>query len=735
MIKDGWVVMSLGVLTKHYGPGDEDKMPAHRTTYHCAFYAVANAESQASYRALFQGATVATQRLCGIDLRAVVAQYHSDWHAGEEAARADSFPRSVRAGDFAHLVGATARTSKARPTSCDTVLAWRKGVAHTARENLDNKELARFVMGWVYATRCIPTAQVFHTCWSSVFQTLSRLGETRCVLALQRHYFRAITAAHADAVYGMRSWLGGATVWIADWWAGVQHLQPGSASGTQAQESWHRHKLKKFVRTMRLTIGDFLARLERFSVSQSKQLALSTAKFPDVPQEPYPDDYLLDGEHLTRRGRTGAHVYHNRQAYDQWVDPADATHFFAMRRHHATWDEEKPIWQPVPPECIRPPPAGKAQDLATLWAARTEADTLVALTALGCSAPLNEDMTALMKAVSGWVLVAVGPFAEKHWKRHGATATGERNGHTQALCFNCKYSAVHGTCEHVHAALLALDPAQRDVAKLPQRARRGPAAPTGASPNTLLSPGRLGVQAPESRRRQGKPCAQEAFVMDPAVRRMLVACGLGHFEANVRQEQISLWDLKQYAALPAEQGLVVLKAMLPSLPGAPARRLLAMAVAEVLPSVPPEEAAGWVGVSGHLCSDVPEPRTPRKGNQLLDASRTPEHDADALLIGMATGDRDSPPTGDAEGCDGVSDGSGDSSDSSDSSAVAEGTCLLANVDPGDGGKVHASPDGKRVLCTGAVLRHGMVVSTTTGYDVCRHPTGRCQRAIREANFP
>ena len=33
----------------------------------------------------------------------------------------------------------------------------------------------------------------------------------------------------------------------ADWWTGLQRVQPGSASGTQAQESWHKHKLNAYL--------------------------------------------------------------------------------------------------------------------------------------------------------------------------------------------------------------------------------------------------------------------------------------------------------------------------------------------------------------------------------------------------------------------------------------------------------------------------------------------------------
>ena len=49
------------------------------------------------------------------------------------------------------------------------------------------------------------------------------------------------------------------------WWAGLQHVQPGSASGTQAQESWHRWALKEYMSTLRMEVPDFLSKLNQLT--------------------------------------------------------------------------------------------------------------------------------------------------------------------------------------------------------------------------------------------------------------------------------------------------------------------------------------------------------------------------------------------------------------------------------------------------------------------------------------
>ena len=70
----------------------------------------------------------------------------------------------------------------------------------------------------------------------------------RAAKALQRHYLVKHGRQQAQANFKVEDWPGEQnTFYTAEWWCGLQRIQPGSASGTQAQESWHRWKLKKYL--------------------------------------------------------------------------------------------------------------------------------------------------------------------------------------------------------------------------------------------------------------------------------------------------------------------------------------------------------------------------------------------------------------------------------------------------------------------------------------------------------
>ena len=131
LARGGWVLISVGVLTKHYAQGESDKMPAWRTTYHVLSCAMVNKENEANYKFLFRATKRAGFAMANIDLAAATRQYHCDWHSGEEAARRAEFPNSCRCGDWAHFTGATVRPKSTLPTSDESVAVWRSGVFNT----------------------------------------------------------------------------------------------------------------------------------------------------------------------------------------------------------------------------------------------------------------------------------------------------------------------------------------------------------------------------------------------------------------------------------------------------------------------------------------------------------------------------------------------------------------------------------------------------------------------------
>ena len=111
----------------------------------------------------------------------------------------------------------------------------------------------------------------------------------------------------------LTSWLGDQEfVLSAAWWCGLERVQPGSASGTQAQEAWHRHTLKEWMQSLRVAIPDFLQRLGEFCEARLGQLLNPSGRqlLLDHPDEPWPDAALLDGEKLSRSRRTNAQGFH-----------------------------------------------------------------------------------------------------------------------------------------------------------------------------------------------------------------------------------------------------------------------------------------------------------------------------------------------------------------------------------------------------------------------------------------
>ena len=326
-------------------------------------FAIANNEPEATYRALFQALQHAASILTGLDLARVVAQYHCDWHAGEAAAVREAYPHANRCGDYAHLVGATTRPKTQSHTLDATTFAWRSGIFSTARKHLRNKGLVDVIANWLAVLRSVPTAAIFHLIARVMFQVLATdFGERLCVGHIQKHYFTRIAPADARRIFHLQSWDNAVVyatndhtapresdfLWSADWWCGIQRDQPGSAGGSQAQESWHRHKLKAFVRTMRQALDVFVRCLARFTSVRLRQLRLSSELLPDTPGEPFPDTHLCHGPALLRRGRTVSEIYAQRNAFVTFT-AADGTLYYALRRTLATYERDAaPPWHMSP---------------------------------------------------------------------------------------------------------------------------------------------------------------------------------------------------------------------------------------------------------------------------------------------------------------------------------------------------------------------------------------------------
>ena len=122
----------------------------------------------------------------------------------------------------------------------------------------------------------------------------------------------------------------------------MQRLQPGSASGTQARESWHRHKLKTYLR-VRTSLESFGTSLGQFAQSRLADVFASDTMLPDISGEPFLDRvFLHDSDVLTKEGRAPAHQFFRTKAFDVYEN--EGTVYVATRRSLSTWDSSASKW-------------------------------------------------------------------------------------------------------------------------------------------------------------------------------------------------------------------------------------------------------------------------------------------------------------------------------------------------------------------------------------------------------
>ncbi|CAE7324102.1 unnamed protein product [Symbiodinium sp. CCMP2592] len=469
-----------------------------------------------------------------------VGNYALGTYAGEEKARKRNFPNSQKVGDFAHLVGACARRTRTAGSSADqTAAAWRKGIFSTLNKTLtaSGKKLLPLIRHTVYVLRSVPTLLLFHKISSLLFAALEvqEPSEKKAVAAMQKHYFTKLGRAQAPADLDFS----GAFMWCADWWTGLQRSQPGSASGTQAQESWRRHKLKKAMGKLRNSLDTVVQKLNNFTQVRLEQLQAKAAPLPDVPQEPFPDRFVLwDSTALTAEGRSSASQYHRCRAFD--VYSSGNTTCFAMKRTLASYSPDAGAWSRTPDEDVEPVPAGTAKALLAILEAKSPASLDDALKHM-CENTL--DLQALVKSVAKYVVVVVGPAAARWWQRgHSHDAEGE-NPYLNVACAFCNIFCLHGSCEHAHLALTELKHVSLTQAKLPSRREAREPTEHLAEVDMILPgpealPCGVGVSAPAGilpRSSVSKP--------DPSMKALLSRCGAGSFLALFTAEQIGLPDL------------------------------------------------------------------------------------------------------------------------------------------------------------------------------------------------
>lgn len=113
----------------------------------------------------------------------------------------------------------------------------------------------------VYGSRVSP-AGIFSLLWSACLTWLESKGEIDCVHLLKTYYLECVNG-----------------LWDASWRHSPTRILPGSASGSQAQESWHVHRLIPGVSGLKQPLADFVTDLRSFVGSRADQLAKQTSLY------------------------------------------------------------------------------------------------------------------------------------------------------------------------------------------------------------------------------------------------------------------------------------------------------------------------------------------------------------------------------------------------------------------------------------------------------------------------
>ena len=142
------------------------------------------------------------------------------------------------------------------------ISAWRTGIFKTVGSALLDKEILDRLVSMVPATRAL-TRGVFSHLWGLFFAWLDSRGEMEALRVLKRYYFLPDN--------------------FASWNGGIDTVMPGSYSGSQAQEAWHRVKLRPTLETLKIPVEEVLVKLNGLVASRLEQAKLRYVSLEDAP--------------------------------------------------------------------------------------------------------------------------------------------------------------------------------------------------------------------------------------------------------------------------------------------------------------------------------------------------------------------------------------------------------------------------------------------------------------------
>ena len=170
------------------------------------------------------------------------------WRLGLEQGRQAVVPLSRRCMDYPHVVG-SCRRSKLTPSATDgqtaeqkqRLMVFRQGAFRNLQALTKNPDVMKVLQDCFHVSRAAPPV-LFSVLWHALLAWLQREGEDAAAELLRKHYLQV----DEDGVLS------------AQWTCSVMDVQPGSGSGSQAQESWHNARFRGAFPSLRVELSNFL---------------------------------------------------------------------------------------------------------------------------------------------------------------------------------------------------------------------------------------------------------------------------------------------------------------------------------------------------------------------------------------------------------------------------------------------------------------------------------------------
>lgn len=213
-------------------------------------------------------------------------------------------------------------------------------------------------------------------------------------------------------------------------------------------------------------------------------------------------------------------------------------------------------WVATPDDKVRKPNIDLTRRLKALFLARDDQSLFVALGACNCLSEGSIDLEALRCLVSKHVLVLRGSVAQQYWCTQ--VAAGHMPRYRQVACFGRCTFAIHGTCEHVHAAWLHSGDICMAISK--GAVFRGKKFCRRAALPAIIQPARK-----RQRRKSSQPLPRSAS--SDGLKALLSDLGFQEFWPLFAKEQVNL-------SLLASWDLTSMKAYFPAVAGGPASQIL-----------------------------------------------------------------------------------------------------------------------------------------------------------------